>query len=292
MIKKLLVTDIDETLSRGNDIPPEVVSACARLHEEGWSVMVATGRMLASSMHHIRETGTSLPAIVYNGARVMDHRTRRPVFETTLDSGLALEVLRVGWDCPVELQIVGDEAAFCREDDHITGRYLTGSGIPVDRTCEAPFTPDRVYRVLFYGEMRHILPLERVLKERFGGRAEIVQAGEGYLDVLPLGVSKGSALRRWLDSLPAKPEIVVAAGDHHNDVEMLKEADLSAAPRDAAAEVLPMADVIIPSANEGGFATLADWLMGMDGVAALEAAATRSRSGGEKTELVRVAPSC
>jgi len=61
---------------------------------------------------------------------------------------------------------------------------------------------------------------------------------------------------------------------------------------DAAAEVLPMADVIIPSANEGGFATLADWLMGMDGVAALEAAATRSRSGGEKTELVRVAPSC
>ncbi|MDI9369540.1 MAG: HAD family phosphatase [Synergistaceae bacterium] len=261
---KLVVTDIDETLSIGNDISPEVVSACERLRKNGWDIMVATGRMLASSMHHVRATGTELPAIVYNGARVMDHRTRRPVFETPMDPGLAHEVLKAGWDCPVELQVVGDELAFCREDDHITGSYLTGSGITVEASCEAPFTPDQVFRVLFYGERKHILPLERKMKHSFGDRAEIMQAGEGYLDVLSPGVSKGSALRRWLDSLSERPEIVVAVGDHHNDVEMLKEADLAAAPLDATPEVLSVADIVMPSAFDAGFARLAEWLLRMD----------------------------
>ncbi|MFA7621826.1 MAG: HAD family hydrolase [Aminobacteriaceae bacterium] len=279
---KLLVTDIDETLSRGNDIPPAVISACASLYENGWSIMVATGRMLASSMHHIRKTGTTLPAIVYNGARVMDHSSRKAVFETCMDPELAHEVLRAGWDCPVELQIVGDERALCRENDHITGSYLTGSGISVNTSCEAPFIPDEVFRVLFYGDMEYILPLEQMMKDRFADRAEIVQAGEGYLDVLPLGVSKGAALRRWLDTLTGPPEIVVAVGDHHNDMEMLREADLAAAPCDATIEVLSIADIVMPSADESGFAHLAEWLLEVDGAGRLKTAVSERKASGNK----------
>ncbi len=46
MAMKLLVTDIDETLSRGESVSPEVERACARLRENGWSLMVATEEFL------------------------------------------------------------------------------------------------------------------------------------------------------------------------------------------------------------------------------------------------------
>ena len=143
----------------------------------------------------------------------------------------------------------------------MTRGFFAEAGVPVDSSLESPSVPQEVFRVIFHGIPGSIRSLERDLKSRFAGRAEIVQAGEGFLDVLPLGVSKGAALRGWLATLPELPEIVVAAGDHHNDMEMLKEADIAVVPEDAADEVLALSDVIMPSADKDGFVFLADWLL-------------------------------
>ena len=91
-----------------------------------------------------------------------------------------------------------------------------------------------------------------------------MQAGSGFLDVLPLGVSKGTALRAWLSMLPERPEIIVAAGDHHNDLEMLAAADLAVVPEDGAEDVLRAADIIMPSPDRHGFAALAALLLRED----------------------------
>ena len=261
MRMKLLVTDIDETLSRGEQLTPGVISACGRLRENGWTIMVASGRILATALPHIRGTGTDLPAILYDGGRIMDTKTGRAVSETSMDPALAREIVQAGWEHPVELQIIGDERAVCRSADIVTRGFFAEAGVPVDSSLEAPSVPREVFRVIFHGIPGSIRSLERDLKSRFAGRAEIVQAGEGFLDILPLGVSKGAALRGWLSTLPELPEIVVAAGDHHNDVEMLKEADIAVVPEDAAEEVLELSDVIMPSADKDGFAFLADWLL-------------------------------
>ena len=261
MRMKLLVTDIDETLSRGEQLTPGVISACERLRGNGWTIMVASGRILATALPHIRGTGTDLPAILYDGGRIMDTSTGRAVSETSMDPALALEIVQAGWEHPVELQIIGDERAVCRSADAVTRGFFAEAGVPVDSSLESPSVPQEVFRVIFHGIPGSIRSLERDLKSRFAGRAEIVQAGEGFIDVLPLGVSKGAALRGWLATLPELPEIVVAAGDHHNDMEMLKEADIAVVPEDAADEVLALSDVIMPSADKDGFVFLADWLL-------------------------------
>jgi hypothetical protein len=261
MAMKLLVTDIDETLSFGESLTPEVTSACARLREKGWAIMVATGRILATALPHIRGTGTSLPAILYDGGRMMEPYTGKTLFETAMDPSLALEIVHAGWEHPVELQIIGDERAVCRNGDTMTRSFFTDVGIPVDCSLTEPLVPHDVFRVIFHGIPGCIRSLQRDLNRRFSGRAEIVQAGEGFLDILPLGVSKGSALRRWLQTLPQAPEIIVAAGDHHNDLEMLREADVAVVPENAAPEVFDIADVIMPSAKKDGFVYLADWLL-------------------------------
>jgi len=265
MALKLLVTDIDETLSRGESVSPEVERACARLRENGWSLMVATGRILATAITHIRGIGSSLPAIVYDGGRVMDPSSGKALCETPMDPALALEIVSAGWHHPVELQIIGDEKAFCRCSDAMTRDFFAASGVPVDDSMETPFSPSRVYRVIFHGVPGCIRTLQHELKSRFSGRAEVVQAGEGFLDILPRGVSKGAALASWIGTLSERPDLVVAAGDHHNDLELLAMAHIAAAPEDAADDVLKIARVIMPSAERHGFAALADWLLEWEG---------------------------
>lgn len=262
---KLLVTDIDETLSRGEMVTPEVAAACECLRKDGWSLMVATGRILATAISHIRGMGTSLPTIVYDGGRVMDPVTGKVLYEVLMEPSMALEIIRAGWEHPVELQIIGDERAFCRYSDVMTRDFFAASGVPVDNSLEKPSVPSEVFRVIFHGLPCCIRTLQHDLRRQFAGRAEIVQAGEGFLDILPPGVSKGAALSAYLKTLSEAPDVVVAAGDHYNDLELLAAAHLSVAPEDAVEDVLKMARVIMPSADKHGFAALADWLLLWEG---------------------------
>lgn len=263
---KLLVTDIDETLSRGMDMTSEVTEACARLRQNGWRIMLATGRILATALSHIRGTGSDLPAIVYDGGRIMDPRTSKALYEIELDPSLALEIVRAGWDHPVELQIIGDEKGFCRYSDVLTRAFFREAGVPVDDSLVTPLVSEKVFRVIFHGMPGCIRTLQRDLRAQFDGRAEVVLAGENFLDVLPKGVSKGAALQAWLRTLPDPPEIIVAAGDHHNDFEMLALANLAVAPEDAAGEILNMAHVIMPSADRHGFSFLAKHLLSEENI--------------------------
>ena len=131
--------------------------------------------------------------------------------ETPMDPSLALDIVGAGWHHPVELQIIGDEKAYCRYSDVMTRDFFSASGVPVDDSMESPSSPATVYRVIFHGVPGCIRTLQHELKSRFSGRAEVVQAGEGFLDILPPGVSKGAALAAWIDTLPERPELVVAA---------------------------------------------------------------------------------
>jgi hydroxymethylpyrimidine pyrophosphatase-like HAD family hydrolase len=81
----LLVTDIDSTLSVGETVSEEVVSACRKLRGNGWQIMVATGRTLQSCLSHIRQISALDAAIVYDGARVMNARSGMEIMGFELD---------------------------------------------------------------------------------------------------------------------------------------------------------------------------------------------------------------
>ena len=68
---KLFVTDIDETLSVGETVSEEVRDACARLRNNDWDIMIATGRTFGTAKYHMRAAYASQPAILYDGGRIM-----------------------------------------------------------------------------------------------------------------------------------------------------------------------------------------------------------------------------
>ncbi|MDR2175992.1 MAG: Cof-type HAD-IIB family hydrolase [Synergistaceae bacterium] len=259
---RLLVTDIDETLSVGETVSAEVRDACACLRRGGWDIMIATGRIFGAARKHMEAASVSQPSIFYDGCRLMD-LDGTELHSTLLSPALAMEILEFLWPLPLEFQIAGDEAVCCRESDLETIRFYRQSGVPI-RYVSAPFAEEPVYRIGLWLAPEKLPAVVRQLKDAFGCRAEVSSGGTAFADILPKGVSKGAALERFIATLPERPEIVVAAGDNENDLTMLRFADMAAVPRNAAPALLPLAGFVMPTALEHGLGALAEYLLSSD----------------------------
>ena len=256
---KLFVTDIDETLSVGEVVSEEVREACLRLKNSGWDIMIATGRTFGTARNHMKAASATQPAIVYDGARIMGLNGEE-IWSSLLDTHTVDKLLHAIWNMPFEIQIAGDEVVCCRESDEETTRFYAQAGVAV-RHIAAPRAVAPVYRIGLWIEPEKFRGVENKIKRLFGDVFEVTYGGVSFLDILPKGVSKGSALSRFVSSLPEPPRIVVAAGDHNNDLTMLRYADFAAAPRNAHPSILSEADFLMPGAGEHGICSLIDHII-------------------------------
>ncbi|MCL2010414.1 MAG: Cof-type HAD-IIB family hydrolase [Synergistaceae bacterium] len=256
---KLFVTDIDETLSLGESVSDEVKEACLRLKNSGWDIMIATGRTFGTAKNHIKAASATQPAIVYDGSRIMGLNGEE-ISSSLLDASDVSKLLDAIWDMPFEIQIAGDEEIYCRESDGETVRFYSQAGVPV-HFIDAPRAVAPMYRIGLWIKPEKLPAVENEMVKLFGDVFEITSGGESFLDILPKGVSKGSALERFVSGLPKRPDIIVAAGDHNNDLAMLRYADFAAAPGNASPPVLSAADIVIPRAGEHGLCLLIDHIL-------------------------------
>jgi Cof subfamily protein (haloacid dehalogenase superfamily) len=256
---KLFVTDIDDTLSVGEAVSAEVQDACLRLRESGWEIMVATGRTYGTAKNHMKAASVTQPAILYDGARLMS-KEGGEIHSTLLDPLLTAEVLEFLWELPAEIQVTGDEVIHCRKEDETTVLFYRQAGVPV-HCITHPGVSGPVYRIGLWLAPEKLLSVEEAVRAAFGSRVEVASGGREFLDILHQGVSKGSTLERFIADLPERPEFVVAAGDHHNDLTMLRLADVAAIPENAAETLLPLADVVMPRAVQHGISALVDHIL-------------------------------
>lgn len=74
----------------------------------------------------------------------------------------------------------------------------------------------------------------------------------GAVDITPLGVDKGSGVKKLLEHLGVDAGTVIAIGDGGNDLPMFKLCGLSAAPANARPEVMRAADYVAPQSETQG----------------------------------------
>jgi hydroxymethylpyrimidine pyrophosphatase-like HAD family hydrolase len=259
---KLLITDIDGTLTDGNRVPKEVAEACGRLRTRGWRFMIATGRIWASARPFAEAIGSDLPSIVYDGARVLHGGGSVPIpcREWRIPNETADRVLELGWGSSLLIQAYGDEEVTCRPSDEVTQRFFRELHVPVMPNLNSPRLGFDPFRIIFYGDHGEARALGKRIRESLDFEVEATLAGEGFLDILPAGVSKGAAFRSYRNFAGLNPEAVVAAGDHLNDLDLLLEADLAVTFEDAPPEVRAAAHLIVPPASRMGFLELCRFL--------------------------------
>jgi Cof subfamily protein (haloacid dehalogenase superfamily) len=127
------------------------------------------------------------------------------------------------------------------DDEHIT--YLI-------RPQEA--TVKEWNKVLFAGSADMLAEIAEFVAEQNYPGIYFVSSDPYYLEMMPEGVSKGSALRELCEQMQVSLANTIVIGDYYNDIEMMKTAGYSVAMNNAPKEVQVIADEVTGDCNDSG----------------------------------------
>lgn len=256
----LLVSDFDGTLIDGElNVSAENIAAVTSFINQGGRFLGATGRTEFNVLPYARGLPMTSPWILYNGAAIYDWQSEAFIYRSTLDRELTeafvrrvmarfpeinTQVFSGGPFSQVNPAGLPDHHAL-REAQHFHERpmeELTGDWLKVLFCSDDPLQIDGIEALFDSDPLRN--------------RAHKTRSGMRYFELTAGGVNKGSALARLRQMLNPEPCQVVAIGDYLNDIEMLQEADIAAAPESALPDVKRHADIITVGHTQSAIADL------------------------------------
>jgi len=258
-VYRLLAIDLDGTLLTPR--PHKHITARTRLAlrraaAAGVTLVIATGQNLAVLQNTCGDLPLNGPQIIENGA-VIANLEGRIYHERYLPSEHILPALAL-------LREHGFYRAYHTIHrvyvDRHTPRAREWYRPPVQPVIEvedvASLFPLPCVKVVGIGEEERIRALRSTFEQRFAGELYVTQSSFDLIEFLHPGVSKGHALQQIAADLGLASEGVVAFGDNHNDIGMLRFAGLGVAMGNAHDEVKAEADFVALSNSEDGVAVV------------------------------------
>jgi Cof subfamily protein (haloacid dehalogenase superfamily) len=255
---RLLVADIDGTLvNAAREITPPVHAAVAAVRARGVRVCLATGRIWPSARRFVEALGADPPVILYNGGMIYDFARDEVWLRTPLPVRHARDVLRILRRHPaVQPHLYVDDRVYVPALTETTRVYQQKDGLraePVGDLADwLDAAPGREpMKILIIGERP---ALEAVAQEvdALPYPVNHVFSETIYLEILPPGVDKGTALRALAGRLGIEREAIVAVGDNLNDLGMIEYAGLGVAMGHAPEALRARADVVAPTNDDHG----------------------------------------
>ena len=262
--KTLLITDLDGTLLPAKkEVTPGCLRAIARFRQAGGKFTIATGRTLQAASRYLQAIQADMPAILFNGAGIYDPREEKMLYTVELPEA-AVSVTRQVLDAfpDVSAEILRSDGTYVSrmtayEREHleicqVTPILAEPEQIPKGDWLNVLFAiaPERMPDLIAYFQKQHWTC------------GDFVQSEARFYEMLPSGVTKGSALQEYRKRCGMEDWTIVAAGDFDNDLEMLRQADFSACPSNAQSCVKAVSDLVLSNSCEtDAIAELIDYLM-------------------------------
>lgn len=261
---QLIATDLDGTLLRSDEsVSARTREALAAATAAGAAHIVVTGRAVPWTRHILDDLGYRGLAVCGQGAQVYDAGEHRLLTSVTLDrqiAGLAL--------AKIEAEVGPLLLAASR--DGLDGEVLVGPGYRV-HDGPLPYTPIREAADLWAAPLNKVYlqhptlsddELAEAAQQAAGGLVGVTMAGEGIVEILPLGLTKATGLSLAARRLGAKAADTIAFGDMPNDVPMFAWAAHGVAMANAHEELKSVADEVTLSNEEDGIAVVLERLLG------------------------------
>lgn len=248
---KLISVDMDGTfLNDDKEMSPEFDKVFKALKEKNVKFCAASGRQLASLKTVFDKYKDQMLFVAENGA-VMEI-DGQPIVNATLTRKISDKFL-----------------ARLKELDDMRILYCTSDYSYIDRTDDESMENARIYLPKFeiVKDVAHIeeLPVKisvhskngyyndfKLLVEEFSDEASICTSGFDWLDIVPKGTNKGTAIAKMQAMLGISPKETMAFGDQMNDFEMINQAYHSYAMDNAIDKIKQIARYTAPSNNEFG----------------------------------------
>ncbi len=274
---KLVAFDVDGTIADPETgvIPSNVRKAVAHVAAQGVHVVLATGRSWLAAQEAARQLGrltddggsgmTGPPGgegggdqagvnqadsdqgaawyVCSNGAAILSYPPQNVVALHSFNPSSVVERLDHIEGLEFAAEVFGVGYQVTRD---IPTRFLAGELTTVEPRQLAPTPILRLY------SLTGRTPLTRAAQVLAASAMTVYRGPDGSLDVCKLGTSKAKGIQVVSERLGIAPSQVLAFGDGHNDIDILKWAGRGVALGQAPGLVKEAADAVAPSFAEGG----------------------------------------
>ncbi|HYE84563.1 MAG TPA: HAD family hydrolase [Clostridia bacterium] len=255
---RLIVSDIDGTLvNSSRQIAERTKAAIHSFQSLGGVFAIATGRIEESARKYYDELQLKTPAILYNGAKIVELANNKCLMENVLEEEHFIQAVKLLTEMDCSAIVYSSGKAYVRQINDTIRTYMEKDNvlcIQVDDFISC--IEGKPNKILIIGNDGIFKKFLDAFESSCSVKPNTVKSEAEYLEILPRNTSKGKALKNLAELLKIPIEQVAAAGDNLNDYEMLKEAGLGIAVSNSAPQLLEAADLVAKSNDEDGVAEI------------------------------------
>lgn len=255
MNTKILFTDLDGTLLNDKkEITPGNQAAIDRALSLGHKIVISTGRPLASARIQAERLGLTKEgcyAITYNGGQIYDTYRQKTLYGRPVPRELIRPVFEEAYRWNLHIQTYSATHVLTERDCPEIQGYTRGTLLPYQVVADVNAAlSEAPYKLLAIDEHdhAHLEAFRQKILADYSGILDSFFSSDIYLEIVPVGISKGFAVKWMCDYLGIPITDSVAAGDAQNDIAMLEAAHVGAVMRNASPDI----------ARHGTYVTQAD----------------------------------
>jgi Cof subfamily protein (haloacid dehalogenase superfamily) len=261
MTIKLLALDLDGTIF-GDDliISDRVRSAIRKAQEQGVIVTIATGRMFHSARTVAAELSLHEPLICYQGALVQDSVSGEILYHKTIPLHLAHEIISETSRRSLHLNLYMNDRFFVEHNSPEARFYARiNAGLEVNVVGDLHRWLDEQggaepTKLVIVTEPSKTDEMLDTFTELYGSRLQVTKSHPRFTEFTNIECSKGRALAFLAEHCGIARDEVMAIGDGHNDLDMIRWAGFGVAMSTAPQAVLDAARLVCPPISEDGAA--------------------------------------
>jgi Cof subfamily protein (haloacid dehalogenase superfamily) len=266
-MKGIIALDIDGTVTASTHaVDQEVIEALSQLAKEGWNFIFLTGRPFDWGFRTLEPLPFPYALAVQNGAVLLEIPAKKILSRKYLTKAILpkLEVIsqKHKTDCVIYSGIENGDQCYYRptylpssilsymleRTAHLGEKWVSiadFSDLPISFFSSIKFFAKADQAFLISQSIETDLALHAPPnRDPFNPNYFVIQATHAE-------ATKGQVLREFIH-LTHLSGPIIAAGDDHNDRSMLQVADIKVVMANAPSELLDIADIIAPPANQQG----------------------------------------
>ena len=259
-MKGLIALDIDGTITADNhSISLEVVNYLTSLTDEGWIIILITGRTFHMTFPIISTLSFPITIALQNGALILEMPSRKILKKKYLNKDI---LSSLPTDSVIYSGYENGDRCYYRSKhfdselmDYLQKRIVAFQEDWTDVYSFEDIDIQEFPSIKYFGHhdsaQRIATQLEQQLhlhapciRDPFNGNYYVVQATDPTVD-------KGQALLDYKTHIGCNGT-VIAAGNDNNDLTMLAQADIKIVMATASQKIRDVADIIAPPAEENG----------------------------------------
>ena len=270
---KLLALDLDGTVLRSNNtLSDKVKSAIESANYSGITIAAASGRPFSSMPKEILDMPEFEYYIASNGAAIYDKNGKK-LRSVTLKEKDVIKILKLteDYDLIWEAFLEGETCTDIRYYNDPMSYGCTAAYVDYVRSSRG--TSDDMRGYIYKNRDRldsiEFVSTDSELRKTLWDMIEsnidsvyVTTSSKHFVEIMDGAATKANALRHICDLLNIPLDKTAAAGNADNDVDMIVEAGIGVAVKNASSKCLVAADVIVESNDNDGIVELIEMIRG------------------------------